>query len=260
MKLLVVPDIHEAHNLDAVDAAIRREAPDRTIFLGDYFDQWHDTPAHAERAAEWLKRSLALPNRIHLLGNHDVRYWFPENENTVCSGFTEAKLKRIQRVLTGDDWERLRLTHWEENLLFCHAGWTREFSKAPDATTPPSAAEQQEFLEQHEREAWQALREDKHHWIWDAGRARGGRMQLRGGLVWCDWHEFKPIAGIHQILGHTPGNLATVLRGAKSCNVCLDTTNRFDGVQHCLVIEEARTILVKTLDGAEVRRIEIETS
>ena len=68
MKLLIIPDLHEARNLDAVENALRREQPTRTIFLGDYFDQFGDTPDDASRTARWLKASLAETNRVHPLG------------------------------------------------------------------------------------------------------------------------------------------------------------------------------------------------
>ena len=76
-KIFVCPDLHEAPNLDEVEAAIWREAPSRTVFLGDYFDQFYDTPDDAARTARWHKGSLAEPNRVHLWGNHDLAYGFP---------------------------------------------------------------------------------------------------------------------------------------------------------------------------------------
>jgi hypothetical protein len=36
----------------------------------------------------------------------------------------------------------------------------------------------------------------------DIGADRGGRNEL-GGVTWCDWRNFKPIAGMPQIVGHT---------------------------------------------------------
>ena len=86
MKILVIPDIHEAPNLDEVEAAIAAHAPDLTVFLGDYFDSWDDTPADAGRTAEWLANSLKLPRRQHLFGNHDLPYYVPRIPVLGCPG------------------------------------------------------------------------------------------------------------------------------------------------------------------------------
>lgn len=51
MKLLAIGDIHQAPNLEQIETEISRMAPDRTIFLGNYFDQWGDTPEDAPRTA-----------------------------------------------------------------------------------------------------------------------------------------------------------------------------------------------------------------
>lgn len=77
-KILAIGDIHQAPNLEQIEATIARENPDRVIFVGDYFDQWHDHPDHAAKTARWLKQSLADPKRVHLLGNHDLHYLWPE--------------------------------------------------------------------------------------------------------------------------------------------------------------------------------------
>lgn len=72
MKTLIVGDLHHAPNLDEVEQPIARERADTVVFLGDYFDQWDDSPADAERTAVWLKHSLAQPCRVHLPRHGDL--------------------------------------------------------------------------------------------------------------------------------------------------------------------------------------------
>jgi hypothetical protein len=90
------------------------------------------------------------------------------------------------------------------------------------------------------------------------GSVRGGKSRV-GGLTWLDWdHEFAPIPGVHQIVGHTSGRqirgrhlratgsllagaaqnlkMQTALRvGFRSINWCLDT-----GLQSWAVVHADR--------------------
>ncbi len=58
-----------------------------------------------------------------------------------------------------------------------------------------------------------------------AGRDRGG-PQAVGGILWCDWESFRPIPGIRQVVGHTPGSDVRFKKGS----VCLDTHLRHYGL------------------------------
>ncbi|MBK9989885.1 MAG: metallophosphoesterase [Verrucomicrobia bacterium] len=127
-KLVAVGDIHHGPNLEQIDAAIEREMPDLTIFLGDYFDQFHDHFDHARRTAQWLKQSLNKPNRIHLWGNHDVPYGYSEYAH--CPGYDPAKERAIRSVLDDHDWAKLKLWHIENHWLFTHAGLSRPYAPA----------------------------------------------------------------------------------------------------------------------------------
>ena len=152
--------------------ASSRERPDATIFLGDYFDQFHDAPQENRGTAQWLKQSLAQPNRIHLWGNHDTHYAFP-GEHTICGGYTHPKDKAINEIITTEEWRRLRLYHLAEGFLFTHAGLHRHFVPA----NRPLA----DFLAQTEREALSCLARKVFHWSYTAGYIRGG-WQIRRGL------------------------------------------------------------------------------
>lgn len=124
MKIIAVGDIHHGPNLEQIEAAIEREKPDLTIFIGDYFDQFGDQPEYAYLTAKWLKSSLVKPNRVHIWGNHDLPYGFPEY--SFCPGFDPAKERAIRSVLGESDWRKLQLWHLirfnGEHWLFTHAG------------------------------------------------------------------------------------------------------------------------------------------
>lgn len=241
-KIVVVPDVHQAPNLNQLEQAIARERPDLTVFLGDYFDQFGDSPGDAGRTAEWLCQSLQHPKRIHLWGNHDLPYCYPENPVVRCPGFTVEKFEAVQRYLGEPDWQKLRLYHWEGHRLFSHAGWSK-----PCFNPSPAATDLRRNLAAQERAAWEALRAQRDHWIFDCGFRRGG-CQRTGGLIWCDIREFEPIPGIDQFFGHTPGSLGKYVSGDGSNNWCLDTTDR-TGLHHYLVINGDR-IVVCRIDGS----------
>jgi hypothetical protein len=46
-----------------------------------------------------------------------------------------------------------------------------------------------------------------------------------GGPLWMDWSSLEPISGIHQIVGHTPGDAVRKKVKPKSRNYCLDVGN-----------------------------------
>jgi hypothetical protein len=254
MRILVFPDIHEAENVSTdVEAAIARESPDLTIFLGDWFDRWHDGPADAECTALWLKESLRNHNRVHLLGNHDLAYRFPAASEGYCSGFTADKAAAINAVMTPEDWAKTRFSWWHENLLFSHAGWS-----AHHAIPQADVATLRQYLDAQEYAAFVHLERDKPHWVYATGWKRGG-LSPAGGLVWCHFpHEFTPIPGINQMFGHTPKNLGPVITGDRSVNVCLDTTDQVTGVNHYLLVDVSRrpiTAIVRHIRGHNVKEI-----
>jgi hypothetical protein len=127
MKILAIGDIHNGPNLRQIEAAISRQSPDLTIFLGDYFDQWSDTPEDVRRVAEWLRESLQQSSRVHLWGNHDLPYALLGN----CPGWSQAKQEAVQAVMPPDSWKPLRLWHVFEPWVFSHAGLSRSHSCIP---------------------------------------------------------------------------------------------------------------------------------
>jgi hypothetical protein len=195
LPALVVADVH--NRIDETEALIARHAADgRTvIFLGDYFDSYGGSPMDAHCTARWLKRSLALTNRVHLLGNHDASYFFQGHPQTPCMGWSEENQKIIEEVFRdlSNPRTRLQMAVSVGPWLISHAGFSgRQFRGVPTAALLAWAEASKA-----------ALVAGKEHPLLSAGLVRGGRDK-RGGLLWCDFDdEFAALPGVHQLVGHT---------------------------------------------------------
>ncbi len=226
MTTLVLPDVHN-HFAEA-EQQIARYPADRVIFLGDYFDHFDDTPEDAAATAEWLKDSLTKPDRLHLWGNHELWYRFPNNPQ-ICwigSGFTPEKSKVISRILGPEDWAKLKLVEFVGRIALSHAG----IGSAVFA--PPLGALTRERVEQICAEAWP-----------DAEAGLPNPVFGASGIVWIRWWRLHPLAAFSQFVGHTPDRELRIDRGDTSANVCLDSFGRYlgwieDGLM--AVIDETR--------------------
>jgi hypothetical protein len=194
-NLLVIGDIH--NKVALADEYIKRFRDTPIIFMGDYFDDFHDDIMDARITAEWLKDSLSKPNRIHLLGNHDLPYL--TNGKIYCPGWNPEKNKVVNEILGPEDWAKLKYYHYEKNYYFSHAGLTLKWFGNPlDAKIDPENVEK--IVTKAASDLRAGLNGDP---IWAADKTRGGDHDI-GGLLWCDWRIFPHIEGINQVVGHTP--------------------------------------------------------
>ena len=212
MTTLVIPDIH--NRFREAEEQIKRYPSDRVVFLGDYFDDFNDTPQIAAATAEWLKDSLAKPDRLHLWGNHDLWYRFPDNAQ-ICwfgAGFTPEKSKVISGILSHGDWERLKLVEFIDGIGLSHAGIGNP------VFAPPVGELTRERVERLCAEAWL-----------DAEAGLPNPVFDLSGIVWLRWWNLKPLEAFSQMVGHTPDRELRVNRGTETANVCLDTFGRYLG-------------------------------
>jgi predicted phosphodiesterase len=204
MKTIIISDLH--NRVDQADTIIQAEKPDQIVFLGDFLDNFHDTPDDARKTAIWLKNSLQQTNRIHLFGNHELGYCF--GSHVGCSGYTWNKHMVINDVLTRQDWNKLQtFCVLDHKWLLTHAG-VHPFHMLPYASVIGKArmslADAANKLLNDTPSFLQAAHQDTDHWFLSAGYCRSGSSRF-GGLFWCDFdREFIPINGINQIVGHTP--------------------------------------------------------
>jgi hypothetical protein len=211
-RFLILPDVH--HRVEIAERAIARFPGHQPIFLGDYFDDYNDTVEDARRTAEWLRRSLGQ-GRIHLMGNHDLPYRWSHLD---CPGHTQPKHAAVNKILRPEDWNEVRLAFilrgkapWP--VVLSHAGITvanlygvedfRDTARGGRLAHLRDRSVDEHLDEiriqfQHCKEAADAG--GHHFWL-----NRGSRMGERdtAGPFWLDRHDFNPITGINQIVGHT---------------------------------------------------------
>ncbi len=218
MKYLVIPDIHNrCQDAENLIAAMPEHHP---IFLGDYFDQFNDTPEDAEQTAKWLSWSISQ-GRTHLMGNHDLPYrWRHQN----CPGFTQEKYERVKREINPSYWNEVglfKIIHKEglRPLILSHAGFTLPnlygITNVADTHKTGRAGhlrdlETYQHVEMIEYEGGKCLEAASylgdHHWF-NQGTRMGYMMQ--GGPFWLDIGDIAaPIPGVDQIVGHSWVNTA----------------------------------------------------
>ena len=206
-KTLIIPDIHNNY-LDA-ELIISSECPDKTIFLGDYFDSFGDTLEQADQTAYWLSESIQKTDRIHLIGNHDLGY-ITDLSHLKCSGYTDQKkhvidMRRIK-------WDKLKLYYFLDDWLCTHAGISKQFFEHYGRTSL------RDFMAQSSEDLSHINDTKYDHRFLQCGWSRGGQHE-HGGILWCDYGEFEDIAGQKQIFGHTCRE--NVRQTAN--HICLDT-------------------------------------
>ena len=229
MRSIVISDLH--HRFQWVEPYLASQTYDEVIFIGDYFDNNRDTPADAAATAQWLKESLAKPHRIHLLGNHDIWYGYGCGY-ALCSGNTLEKKEAIGEILAPSDWEKMELCHLSQDYFFSHAGIHEHWFSHPVHGVYAEYAQRICCMGRNN------LLVGNPDPIFMAGRARGGGYGQRpGGITWLDFnHEFKPIYGLNQIVGHTP-HAGPEVKGTikwmpnsirpRSTNYCVDFNNKW---------------------------------
>jgi hypothetical protein len=191
---LVIGDIH--HRTDLADSAIARfsSSCERIVFLGDYFDEFGDSPERTRATCRWLRRSMDEPMRTHLIGNHDFSYLLPSHPQAWCPGWSAEKQHVFDEEMARDSIGGLRIASQVGPWLLSHAGLNTENLEAMGSIG---------LLGQLESAFSDACLGGRSRLL-EVGPARGG-SDRSGGILWQDWtREFRPTAGFHQIVGHTP--------------------------------------------------------
>lgn len=242
MTYLILPDIHLCHN--KAEKIIKHEACDKIICLGDEMDDYNDDPTQVKETAEWLTWSVNQKNRLHVVGNHLVSYI---NKNFACSGWEQWKQIIVDQYCNWDKtWSKMR---WFANLdnqyILSHAGLT---AQALPVLPEYNISTISNWLENQSEQATVNIRSNKNHWFYKAGFSRGGNMPY-GGLVWCDFSEFKPINNVSQVMGHNPRDSKNrnensfIIRGENSNNIDLDTIGHLN--RYAVYDSNSKTLLVK---------------
>jgi hypothetical protein len=214
MRTLVIPDVHQ--KLAKVEKILENNTFDTLISLGDWFDDFYDTPDHAERTANYILKLYSKYGErfIWLMGNHDVPYLYPAlYDRYACSGTTRDKLKAINKVFLGSRplGFKPKLAHVinVENclpIILSHAGVSEyHFGQPLEKHISADSVLSRCYI----AESFLGLGVDNP--ILSAGRARGGQEEV-GGIDWLDWsYEYAPVEGLSQIVGHTPRSRPQVI-------------------------------------------------
>ena len=118
-KLLVIGDIHGKTIWKDI---IEKEIPDEVVFIGDYFDNWENSPA-VEQIDNFnnivdFKKSNICPTTI-LIGNHDFQYM--RGIDNKCSGYQSVNRTDIELALYNAE-EHIQACYNYHGHLFSHAG------------------------------------------------------------------------------------------------------------------------------------------
>lgn len=219
MKILIIPDVHQDTNF--VDTIFQKEkAFDKAIFLGDWFDSFHEPPriTSFEKTCQYLRHLVTKHPRkedfVFLVGNHDMKYIFENKKSGAvsahygyeyyCSGVTKSKISTFRHQFYDeglrDEFFRthFKCIHKEEDWVFSHAGLNiKHFAYG----------QSKESLMESVNEAWRNFRDFQHpknYLIKDVGAIRYGDADV-GGVTWQDWnYEFFASLDLgKQIVGHT---------------------------------------------------------
>jgi hypothetical protein len=210
MKTLIFPDIHTSIKVvDEILPQIKNEIGyNKVIYLGDVFDQFHDTPTIAREVAIWYKEKLEDPKNVFVEGNHDTIYRYPKNARIRCSGWDHYKSVAINDVLNQSDWNKVKLYHVDQNIMFSHAGVSKGFL---DYIVNLGKSDSFEYtlqnvcdkLDQWNEEAVGFLKMNYSHFLYEADYTRGGNSEW-AGPVWCDASRFVPTPHFTQVFAHSP--------------------------------------------------------
>lgn len=223
MPTLVIGDIH--HQVDLADAiAAKHPECERKICLGDYQDDYYDTPAQARNTALWMK-SRAEEDWELLMSNHDLCYALPIQQHQ-CPGWTGAKYNEVFDILGRSFWTRqVKLWTWCGPWLLSHAGftpyWPRYYWQKPAVSIVAETELRQRLRD--------GLTDPILHW----SRTRMENA-AQSGFLWADWSELQPISRVCQLVGHTPAHDVRIREfgplesdsSSYGVNICIDTVLR----------------------------------
>ena len=223
-KFLICGDTHlQDEVLDSAHTLYKALECDKLILMGDYMDDWGDTPEMARRHLTKLMDMLTHDeNIIALIGNHDMAYVIQQ----LGYGWTAPKQRAWDETI---NISRLQVAFQHDSWLFTHAGLTRAWAKYAsnlDVNTKRSNGVQ-EFIDRtsfYNDEKWLADYFYRYPGVFRSiGPARGGFG--KGSPTWADWSELiaDPIEGRHQIVGHTPQEKSQYKFKKGSHLICCDT-------------------------------------
>jgi len=241
-KILAFSDIHN-HIAEASAIVDKYDNTHTIIFCGDAFDNFGDSAIEADQTARWVKDFISKDNHIMLMGNHDINYDYRNIRGSRqiynCSGYSPAKDDAINRVMTNEDWDKIKIAHFENGFWFSHAGFHPFWFSSPPYGMDNEIINIKLKKIQQDFDARIFSNE-----LAGAGKCRGGIHRV-GGAVWRD-HFQEPYtgsywndqSGIKQVYGHTPMRHGIDVEETRNKGLCIDIDC---GLQQVLEILEDGT-------------------
>lgn len=219
-KTIVVGDLHG--KWEVAEKALVTGLP--VIFIGDYLDSFDRSISDQIKTFDTVINAVKDKKARALIGNHEVSYLFTEMR---CSGWRMATQAHIMTRMS--DFKYLEYWIQTEGFLISHAGISNRLLENQNITL-------NKYLELQD--------------YFQVGDARSGLEKYpceAGGLLWCDWrHEFDPVPGVMQIMGHTAAPDFRNKGNGKSKSYCIDC---LDSIHKVAIIEDGnlRPVLLENL-------------
>ena len=192
MHIVAIGDTHGRRTWQRV-VALEQDAT-RVVFLGDFFDSWHETPAdQLDNFYKILAYKRANPEKVVLLmGNHDFQYILHGERYSGYNAIGAPNYKVAIEDALSD--RSLLVAYEEEGYLFSHAGVTKTWAYVFELN-PKDIANEINFLFRHNPLAFSFDRRD----------ASGCGEDKRQSPLWVRPGALLPdmLKGYVQVVGHT---------------------------------------------------------
>lgn len=211
LKILCVGDIHGRHEIisNAFDKYYK-EGYNKIIFLGDYADSFTRSNEDIIRCFRLLmdEKEKLKDDQIILIGNHEEHYLY-KNQELKCSGY-RPDLYGVLHMFLEMNKHKMQYAAGIGNYLFTHAGlqikWYLKHYVTLRKWADVVGVDMNDMKDHHI--VLNAIGNTSDRYILhERGAKRGGYDSNYGGITWCDASEiinFGPVAGLHQVVGHTP--------------------------------------------------------
>ena len=229
-KIIAIGDVHN-HWVQAQTIIDKYIDTHKIVMVGDFWDDFGDSAINADQTAKWLKGFISKDNHIALIGNHDLNYHYKNirlgsnlgDQIYNCSGYTPQKDDAINRIMTNEDWDKLKFAHYENGFWFSHAGFHPFWFSSPPYGMDNETINIKLKKIQQDFDARIFSNE-----LAGAGRCRGGAHRV-GGAVWRDHNQetycgnyWNDNSGLKQVCGHTPMRGGIDVEETRNKGLCID--------------------------------------
>jgi len=189
--MLIIGDIHGDYQ--KLQRIVEYADTEHMLFVGDFLDSFVFHYIEQIKCVDLILSLIESGKADAILGNHELSYIYPI---MTCSGFrsqTKSLLEQEHRLERIKYLFKKHVYLKEQKILITHAGMTAQFATnyKIDSSNIDIRLDELSKL---------PLRDNP---IYNIGTARFGSSNYPG-IFWCDWnHEFRPIDGIRQVMGHT---------------------------------------------------------